>query len=490
MSSDNKRALLAVIISGLILFLWQFFFAPKTNTAAKLANQAVVTTPVSVATAPVIPAANTTANDIKAEPAAVQTITSQTLTNNKASYTLNSNLDIVNITNNKAGYSYIDTIGSAEAFSFEFLRKNVYEKFFFNLTKMNDQELLAKNEADGISIQFKLEESGKITYSLTSTNPIKIKFGMKSTKKELDGGHHREFSVLAKDLEKAYVGKTLSGEADVKWFGTELNFHLFALGFKNKIMSSFSANEEGTFGLHIVSPVSALEGFIVFTKKDYDDLAVLGDQLHLSVDYGIWSVIAVPILRGLQFFYKFIPNYGIAIILLTIVIRLLTFPLQYKSFKSMKKMQEIQPELTKLREKYKSEPQKLQKETMDLFKKAGANPLGGCLPLLLQMPIFFAFYKVLFNSTELMGAPFFGWIMDLSHKDPFYVLPVLMAGSMFLQQKLTPSPSVDPTQQKIMMFMPLVFGLIMKDLPAGLTLYIFVSTILGIAQQVFVMKRS
>ena len=151
-------------------------------------------------------------------------------------------------------------------------------------------------------------------------------------------------------------------------------------------------------------------------------------------------------------------------------------------------MQIIQPELTKLKEKFKDDPKRMQKETMELFKREKANPLGGCLPLLLQMPIFFAFYKVLYAAVELVGAPFIFWITDLSIKDPFYVLPVLMAFSMFLQQKLTPSASADPTQQKVMMFMPLIFGVIMKDLPAGLNLYIFISTIFGVTQQLFVYK--
>ena len=140
----------------------------------------------------------------------------------------------------------------------------------------------------------------------------------------------------------------------------------------------------------------------------------------------------------------------------------------------MKKMQKVQPELAKLKEKFKDDPQRMQRETMELFKRSGANPLGGCLPLFLQMPIFFAFYKVLSAAVELVGAPFFGWITDLSVKDPYFILPVLMAAVMFAQQKLTPSASADPTQQKVMMFMPLIFGFIMKDLPAGLVLYIFV----------------
>ena len=224
-------------------------------------------------------------------------------------------------------------------------------------------------------------------------------------------------------------------------------------------------------------------------KKNYDDLVGLGNNLKSAIDFGIWEIIAVPILKGLQFFYSVFPNYGIAIILLTIFIRMLTFPLQYKSFKSMKKMQVIQPELKSLREKFKDDPQRMQKETMALFKREKANPVGGCLPMILQMPIFFAFYKVLYSAVELVDAPFIFWIKDLSQKDPYFVLPVLMAGAMFLNTKLTPTATADPAQQKIMMFMPLIFGFIMKDLPAGLTLYIFISTLMGMMQQLFVYKR-
>jgi len=151
-------------------------------------------------------------------------------------------------------------------------------------------------------------------------------------------------------------------------------------------------------------------------------------------------------------------------------------------------MQKIQPELTKLKEKFKDDPQRMQKETMELFKREGANPLGGCLPMLLQLPIFLALYRVLYAAVELVGAPFYGWISDLSLKDPYFVLPILMAITMFLQQKMTPTATTDATQQKVMMFMPLIFGFIMKDLPSGLVLYICVSTIFGVAQQLFVYR--
>ena len=154
----------------------------------------------------------------------------------------------------------------------------------------------------------------------------------------------------------------------------------------------------------------------------------------------------------------------------------------------MKKMQKVQPEMQKLREKYKDDPQRMQQETMALFKRAGANPLGGCLPMLMQMPIFFAFYQLLANSVELVGADFAFHISDLSAKDPYYILPVLMGLAMFGQMKLNPSTSADPTQQKVMMFMPIIFTFFMKDLPAGLNLYFFFSTLFGIAQQLFVYK--
>jgi YidC/Oxa1 family membrane protein insertase len=149
----------------------------------------------------------------------------------------------------------------------------------------------------------------------------------------------------------------------------------------------------------------------------------------------------------------------------------------------MKAMQNLQPQITALKEKYKDDMQRFGQEQMALFKTHKVNPAGGCLPMLVQLPVFIALYAVLGNSIELYHAPFIGWIHDLSSKDPYYVLPVLMGISMFVQQKLTPNPGMDPTQQKILLIMPVVFSFIMISLPSGLTLYIFLSTLLGILQQ-------
>ena len=192
-------------------------------------------------------------------------------------------------------------------------------------------------------------------------------------------------------------------------------------------------------------------------------------------------------MKVLYWFYSLIQNWGVAIILLTVLVRLIVLPFNITSYKSMKKMQVIQPKIKALRERYKDDPQNLNKEMMAVMRDNKVNPLGGCLPMLLQMPVFFALYQCLGQSIELYQAPFFGWIHDLSLKDPFYVLPILMGISMYVQQKITPT-TMDPAQAKIMQFLPVVFSLMMVSLPSGLTLYIFVSTLFGIIQQQIFMK--
>jgi len=222
--------------------------------------------------------------------------------------------------------------------------------------------------------------------------------------------------------------------------------------------------------------------------KDYTDLAKVPGLKQL-INYGTFSVIAYPILALLRFFYRFCRNYGIAIILLTILFRLLFYPLSAKSARSMKAMQKLQPQIQILKDKYKDDMQKFNQEQMALFKTHKVNPMGGCLPMLLQLPVFIALYAVLGNSIELFHAPFFAWIQDLSAKDPFYILPVLMGVSMFLQQRLTTTPGMDPVQQKMMYFMPVIFTFMMFKLPSGLTLYIFLSTLLGIGQQMSINRE-
>lgn len=229
------------------------------------------------------------------------------------------------------------------------------------------------------------------------------------------------------------------------------------------------------------------EQILYVGPKSMEALQAVDSHMAKIIDFGFFGFIAVPLLHLLKFCFSLIGNWGFAIILLTLIVRFVVLPFNVMSFKSMKAMQKIQPDVQKLREKFKDDPMRLNQEMMALMKREGANPLGGCLPMLLQIPVFFALYKVINSSVELYQSPFIFWITDLSVHDKFYVLPVLMGLSMYLQQKMTPS-TMDPTQAKIMAFLPLVFSLFMLNLPSGLTLYMFVSTLFGITQQYLMMR--
>jgi YidC/Oxa1 family membrane protein insertase len=216
--------------------------------------------------------------------------------------------------------------------------------------------------------------------------------------------------------------------------------------------------------------------------QEADKLAKLAPGLELTIDYGWLTIIASPLFKVLSYIHNWVGNWGIAIILLTILIKLLFFPLSAASYKSMAKMKVLGPKLQKLKEQYGDDKQKMNQAMMELYKTEKVNPLGGCLPILIQIPVFISLYWVLLAAVELRHAPFFGWIQDLSAADPFYILPVLMGATMFLQTKLNPTPP-DPIQAKIMLYMPLVFSVMFLWFPAGLVLYWTVNNLLSIWQQ-------
>lgn len=233
----------------------------------------------------------------------------------------------------------------------------------------------------------------------------------------------------------------------------------------------------------------SLQQILYAGPKSIDTLKSVDAELPAIIDHGFFEFIARPLLYIMKACYSAIGNWGLAIICLTLIVRFCVLPFAIMSARSMKAMQKIQPLMQNLRDKYKNDPMALNRETMALMKEHKANPLGGCLPMLLQIPIFFALYRVIGSSVELYHSPFYGWITDLSSPDKFYVLPVLMGITMFLQQKMTPT-TMDPAQAKIMAFLPLVFTLFMLQLPSGLTLYMTVSAIFGIVQQYIFLKES
>lgn len=230
------------------------------------------------------------------------------------------------------------------------------------------------------------------------------------------------------------------------------------------------------------------EARFFFGPKDFDILKAVDAEMVRVINYGIFSFLAVPLLRALKGINAYVGNYGWSIILLTVLINVAIFPLRHKSVVSMRRMQEIQPEMKAIQEKYGKlkatdpERQKMNTEMMALYKEKGVNPASGCVPMLLTIPILFAFYALLSQAIEIRGEPFLLWIRDLSMRDMLYVTPILMGGTMVWQQKITPS-SADPMQQKMMMLMPVVFTFMFLWAPSGLVLYWFVSNVMAIAQQ-------
>lgn len=313
-------------------------------------------------------------------------------------------------------------------------------------------------------------------------------------------GVHREA------LEDAVEAST-----DGQWVGLESEWYVAAMipespGFTLAIARNGTGAVE--IGLRAspppLAPGQAWEGRVLLYvgPKEYDRLKALGVGLEQTIHFGTllkipflrMQWIAIPLLWLMNFFYRYIPNYGVAIILLTVITKVLFYPLTLKSMGSMKAMQALQPQINALRAKHQKDAQRLQQETMALYRKHGVNPLGGCLPMVIQIPIFYSLYLVFSLAVELQNAAFlcfgrlFGvdlWICDLAQRDPTYVLPILMGGSMFIQQKMMPVTG-DPRQAKIMLMMPVVFTFMFLKLPSGLVLYWFVSNVLQIVQQRYI----
>ncbi len=223
--------------------------------------------------------------------------------------------------------------------------------------------------------------------------------------------------------------------------------------------------------------------------KEYKTLKAIDPVLTNAIEFGWFTFAAKPLFAVLLWLHDHIGNWGWAIIALTALVRLVLYPLTYKGMISMQKMKEIAPKVKELQKKYKGDPQRMNAATMELYKKHGANPLGGCLPMLLQIPVFFAMYRVFLNAVELQGAPWILWVHDLSRMDPTYILPILMGASMFLQQRMTPTNFTDPMQEKVMKFLPIIFTFFFVTFPSGLVLYWFVNNLFSILQQSIVNRQ-
>ncbi|MGC9323967.1 MAG: membrane protein insertase YidC [Desulfomonilia bacterium] len=313
----------------------------------------------------------------------------------------------------------------------------------------------------------------------------------------LAGKRLEEFKI--DKVKKAGTYREFPGE--IKWFGFENKYFLQAVIMQESVSSSvvIKRSDDNIVTMAYTVPTTQVDSMsstrhsrlIFMGPKELQTLKSAGYELNKALDFGFFDLIAKPLLVAMNWIHSYVGSYGLSIIILTILIKIILYPLTLKSFTSMKELQKVQPLMKELQTKYKDDKQKLNQELMKLYSEHKINPMGGCLPMLLQIPILFALYKVFYSAIELRHTSFhiFGnWLPDLSAKDPYYITPILMGLSQFVMQKMTPAAG-DPTQQKMMLMMPVVFTFLFLNFPSGLVIYWLVSNILSIFQQIYINRK-
>ncbi len=545
---DTYRAFLAILISFIILFGYQYFFVgfdqptptdqPTEQTTADTAQPAQTVQPAAPAVA--------RAPEVAPAPAVAYDRTPKDITIDTDLYTATLSEDGGTLTSfvlkkqtetndkNSPGMQLVTT-SAAEGFPLQFSWGTaVGSRVLYNSDVQNIQLSKDKDKAE---LRMKANAGNGLeverVYTFNNTNylidlDIKVRNtsdhivqgtpqlalvntpfveGSGPANRFLFNGPAAFFNgalqeVKAKDF--ADGPKTLQGAID--WAGYEGTYFICALIPKDSAGETFTM--QGTEDLTRTQLAGTLDTLQPNSEYSYDYhvyygpkkltmLKSIGFNLDRSLNFGWFDVIAKPTLWLLNMFYSFTHNYGVAIILVTVLFKAVFWPISQKGMKSMKNMQKLQPKMVKIKEKYKNDPTKMNQEVMNLYKTYKVNPLGGCLPMVLQIPVFFALYKVLLQCIELRHAPFMLWITDLSAPDRLWigfnipylgglpVLTLLMGASMFLQQKLSPS-TADPTQAKIMMFLPVVFTFMFLNFASGLVLYWFINNLLSILQQVLI----
>jgi len=297
------------------------------------------------------------------------------------------------------------------------------------------------------------------------------------------------------------LGEKKFSDPNVSWGGFETKYFIAAMIPEQPSLTRFAVSKDSgntvfsdLEGPKTIIPPGQSGAFrysLYVGPKEHSRLQVQGVGLENAIDFGSWvKWLALPLLKALKWIVTYVHNYGVAIIILTILVKLIFWPLGNISYRSMKGMQKLQPQMKQLQEKYKDDKAKLQQETMALYKANKVNPMSGCLPMLIQLPVFFGLYRALLYSIELRHAPFVFWIQDLSAKDPYYITPIIMGATMFLQQKMSPTPGGNEMQAKMMLWMPVIFTFLFLNFPSGLVIYWLFNNILSIGQQYYINRQS
>ncbi len=384
----------------------------------------------------------------------------------------------------------------------------VFKRYRFNSEKyFMDLEIGLRNSSlNELTTQVGIEWIGKIELEKLADEENKdygLKYAFfknqKVERKELGGGGSAGCTPGCGSVKRRIDAFESSFQGEIKWYSfegeyftallippaTEKNLTLSVKGKEKNILEATLITSPFTIWANGSSNIPFR---IYLGPKETDRLKELGVSAEKLVDFGFFTIIAKPLLWFLNLTNGLTKNFGIDIIILSILIKIIFLPLTQISFKSMKEMQKVQPEMARLKETYKNDKARLQQEIMLLYKRRKINPMSGCLPMLIQIPVFIALYNALQNAIEMRHAPFFLWIRDLSAKDPIYITPLIMGASMVVQQKMTPT-AADPTQAKMFMLMPIMFTFLFLNFPSGLVLYWLVNNVLSIAHQYYLNKK-
>lgn len=530
----NRNTLIAITLIMVFWWGWQSYLAKKypdygKPTAATTAQQAAQNPPA----AQDVPQGTTTTPTAPAAAAPAANVQAAAMGTEDAPQTYKDEIKEVKVVSRGGKIQEVllqkyknrqnttalllHTAGGAGLVTLEGLGGAQWNDVFFKLSKPSENVIIATATLEGVTLtktytfsadSYAIDASFKLSGSVDKIQKIRVAMEDKVPRQDQSGGFGSGFTNFFKghvpETVEVYYnyknedkrhflkeGEKLSESFQNTNFAA-FNYRYFTNVFVNRgtvIPESSLSVENDVAHLELVYPFVPEVRMTIFSgPTELEALKKLGPGVYKVVDYGMFSWLGYPMLSVLKWFYGIVKNWGVAIILLTLLVRLLTYPFVAQSAKSMRSMAKIQPELARIKEMYKDDKQRLNQEMMIIMRENKVNPVGGCLPMLLQMPVFFALWQVLQNSIELYQAPFGLWIHDLSARDPYFVFPVLMAAAMFVQQKMTPSASMDPAQQRVLQMMPLIFAFIMVNTPSGLTLYLFTSTVIGILQQKYVLQ--
>lgn len=517
----DRNTFTAIILSFAVFFAWQMYMAkkypqtPKTGveiTGEKSPEKQGVALPSEPGTGPVSPAPT----DSAVKPATPEDFKIETQVYENENF-------VAEISSLGMGFKRLELkkftdrnnkpIEYGSVTSTPLLATSVNDQHIYALKKISDTEYEGSIENDQWSIrkrvtfdpakylaQVTMNIQAKQKQKLTVTSSVSGKVAPISRSFLLPAYEYQEFFIAGADENMRQMldpDKEFTGTmANTKTASFNSQYFAMAMTNRSELLPKASVAAKGGVGTAVLSyetpqPVDAqeLKFDFYFGPKKMEVLRTVDEDLKYLIDYGFFGFIGRPLLWLMRTVHQVISNWGIAIIIVTILLRMVLLPINVYSFRSMKKMQKIQPKIQTLKEKFKNDPQRLNQETLALMRAEKANPLNGCLPALMQIPIFFALYQMLGKSFELYKQPFAFWIHDLSIKDPYFVLPILAGAMFFVQQKMTPTTSLDPVQAKVLLVMPLIFTVFMLSVPSGLTLYMFVNSLFGIFQQIVFMRE-